>query len=51
MNIELHGLDTENEVFFYEQDFYVLSNFSAFEILHRGRRFSTSEAALKARKP
>jgi hypothetical protein len=22
--MELHGLDTENEVFFYEQDFYVL---------------------------
>ena len=45
MTIELHGLDTEQEVFFYEQDFYVLSNFSAFELLHSGRRFSTSEAA------
>ena len=29
-DMELHGLDTEGAVFFYEQDFYVLSNFSAF---------------------
>ena len=43
--MELHGLDTENEVFFYEQDFYVLSNFSAFTLYWRGLRFDTSEAA------
>ena len=43
--MELHGLDTENEVFFYEQDFYVLSNFSAFSIKWQGRRFPTSEHA------
>jgi N-glycosidase YbiA len=30
--IECHGLDTEDQIFFYEQDFYVLSNFSAFEV-------------------
>ena len=41
--IELHGLDTEGEVFFYEQDFYVLSNFSAFSLRWKGRRFPTSE--------
>src|ERR1700723_138238 len=27
-----HKLDTNTQVFFYEQDFYVLSNFSAFAI-------------------
>lgn len=43
--MELHGLDTETEVFFYEQDFYVLSNFSAFSIKWQGRRFPTSEHA------
>ncbi len=43
--MELHGLDTESQVFFYEQDFYVLSNFSAFSIKWQGRRFPTSEHA------
>ena len=43
--MELHGLDTEKEVFFYEQDFYVLSNFAAFTLLWKGHRFDTSEAA------
>lgn len=38
-------LDTENQVFFYEQDFYVLSNFSAFTLQWDGKRFDTSEAA------
>ena len=37
MNIELHGLDTEKEVFFYEQDFYVLSNFSAFTLYWKSK--------------
>jgi len=40
-----HGLDTPTQVFFYEQDFYVLSNFSSFEIVWRGLRFATSEHA------
>lgn len=40
-----HGLDTDTRVCFYEQDFYVLSNFSAFTLLWRGIRFHTSEAA------
>lgn len=43
--IECHGLDNAHQVFFYEQDFYVLSNFSAFSLKWRGRRFDTSEAA------
>lgn len=43
--IECHGLDTPERVCFYEQDFYVLSNFSAFTIQWKGLRFDTSEAA------
>ena len=41
--IECHGLDTPDRVCFYEQDFYVLSNFSSFQILWDGLLFDTSE--------
>lgn len=40
-----HKLDTDAQVFFYEQDFYVLSNFSAFRLTWRGIDFDTAEAA------
>lgn len=40
-----HKLDTDTQVFFYEQDFYVLSNFSAFTLIWKGIRFDTAEAA------
>jgi hypothetical protein len=40
-----HGLDTDDLVCFYEQDFYPLSNFSAFTLQWKGIRFDTSEAA------
>lgn len=40
-----HKLDTDTQVFFYEQDFYVLSNFSAFRLNWQGWGFDTSEAA------
>lgn len=43
--VECHGLDTPERVCFYEQDFYVLSNFSAFTLRWRGYRFDTLEAA------
>lgn len=44
--VETHGLDTQSQVFFYEQDFYVLSNFSAFNLRHEeGGLFATSEHA------
>jgi ribA/ribD-fused uncharacterized protein len=43
--MEAHKLDTETQVFFYEQDFYVLSNFSAFTLMWKDIRFDTSEAA------
>ena len=42
---ECHKLDNEKQVFFYEQDFYVLSNFSAFNLEWKGFTFATSEAA------
>lgn len=45
MTVECHGLDTPERVCFYEQDFYVLSNFSAFRVKWRGLMFDTSEAA------
>lgn len=37
--------DTDQQVFFYEQDFYVLSNFSAFRLEWEGIDFDTSEHA------
>jgi ribA/ribD-fused uncharacterized protein len=40
-----HGLDTDERVCFYEQDFYVLSNFSAFTLRWKELKFDTSEAA------
>lgn len=43
--VECHGLDTPERVCFYEQDFYVLSNFSAFTLIWEGLRFDTLEAA------
>jgi ribA/ribD-fused uncharacterized protein len=45
MTIECHGLDTAERVCFYEQEFYVLSNFSAFELEWKGKTFQTSEHA------
>lgn len=42
---EHHGLDNAHQVLFYEQDFYVLSNFSSFTLIWEGIRFDTSEAA------
>lgn len=42
---DCHGLDTPDRVCFYEQDFYPLSNFSAFTLRWDGWRFDTSEAA------
>lgn len=37
--------DTDTHVFFYEQDFYVLSNFSAFSLTWKTLHFPTSEHA------
>lgn len=43
--IEYHGLDTPERVCFYEQDFYVLSNFSAFNLITAHGGFPTLEHA------
>ena len=48
--IECHGLDTPERVCFYEQDFYVLSNFSAFTLMWKGYLYDTSEAAYQSEK-
>jgi hypothetical protein len=40
-----HTLDTDTQVFFYEQDHYYLSNFSAFNLQWKGKVFPTSEHA------
>lgn len=45
MSHENHKLDTDTQVFFYEQEFYVLSNFSAFRLSWKGLDFATSEHA------
>lgn len=45
-----HKLDTDEQVFFYEQDFYVLSNFSAFSLYWKERSFYTAEAAYQFEK-
>jgi hypothetical protein len=39
---ETHGLDTSRLVFFYEHDFYVLSNFASFRLTWKGIDFDTS---------
>ncbi len=41
----MQGLDTPERVRFYEHDFYVLSNFSAFNLMWRDEVFPTSEHA------
>lgn len=43
--MEKFTLDTNDKVFFYEQDHYYLSNFSAFRLWWRLTNFDTSEAA------
>jgi ribA/ribD-fused uncharacterized protein len=40
-----HKLDSTTHVYFYEQEFYVLSNFSAFRLRWQGLDFDTSEHA------
>ncbi len=45
MTTHHRGLDTDRQVFFYEQEFYCLSNFSAFTLRWCDLRFDTSEAA------
>lgn len=50
MTTEYHGLDTPERVCFYEQDFYVLSNFSSFRTRFNDCTYPTSEHAYQAAK-
>jgi ribA/ribD-fused uncharacterized protein len=46
----MHGLDNEKQIFFYEHEFYVFSNFSSFAIEWKGKLWPTSEHAYQAEK-
>ncbi len=46
----MHGLDNEKQIFFYEHDFYIFSNFSSFIIEWKGKLWPTSEHAYHAEK-
>ena len=39
----MHGLDTEKQIFFYEQEFYIFSNLSSFALEWKGEIWMTSE--------
>ncbi len=48
---DVHGLDSQNTVRFYEPEFYCLSNFSAFEIvMANGKKAPTAEHYYQSRK-
>lgn len=46
----MHRLDTEDRILFYENEFYVFSNFSSFAIEWKGRLWMTSEHAYHSEK-
>lgn len=41
--IMMHGADTDKQIFFYEHEFYVFSNFSSFAIEWKNKLYMTSE--------
>lgn len=46
----MYKSDTESQIFFYEQEFYVFSNFSSFSIEWKGKLYPTSEHAYHSEK-
>ena len=46
----MHGLDTEKQICFYEQEFYPFSNFSSFKLEWKGYIWMTSEHAYHSEK-
>jgi hypothetical protein len=46
----MHGLDTEKQIFFYEQEFYIFSNFSSFKLRWKEYDWMTSEHAYHSEK-
>lgn len=46
----MHGNDNEKQIFFYEHEFYVFSNFSSFMLEWKGKLYPTSEHAYHSEK-
>lgn len=46
----MHGSDTEEQIFFYEHEFYVFSNYSSFMLEWKGKLYPTSEHAYHSEK-
>lgn len=46
----MHGNDTEKQIFFYEHEYYVFSNFSSFQLEWKGILWMTSEHAYHSEK-
>ena len=46
----MHRLDNDKQIFFYENEFYVFSNFSSFAIEWKGKLYMTSEHAYHSEK-
>lgn len=46
----MYRLDNEKQIFFYENDFYIFSNFSSFAIEWKGKLYPTSEHVYHAEK-
>lgn len=46
----MHGNDTEKQIFFYEHEFYVFSNYSSFMLEWNGKLYPTSEHAYHSEK-
>jgi len=46
----MHGHDTETQIFFYEHEFYVFSNYSSFMLEWKGKLYPTSEHAYHSEK-
>jgi ribA/ribD-fused uncharacterized protein len=46
----MHGSDTEKQIFFYEHEFYVFSNYSSFMLEWKGKLYPTSEHAYHSEK-
>jgi len=46
----MHRLDTDKQILFYENEFYVFSNFSSFAVKWKGKLYMTSEHAYHSEK-
>lgn len=46
----MHGYDSDKQIFFYEHEFYVFSNFSSFQLEWKGYLWPTSEHAYHSEK-